>query len=119
VLKNVKKIYDYVAHSSISNLRYDEDIKGFEPHDIFREHLQTLGLDDCFVNKHLPKNRDSGDNIRSFDVDEVQTVKIRTKLYTQQGKCPSDKSVQSTNTSPKSTTFRSIDPTAHDRNKET
>jgi hypothetical protein len=117
-LKNVNKIDNFVAHSSILNLRYVEYIKGFNPYDIFRQHLQTLGLDDCFVNKHLPQNRYSGDNSLTFDVDEVQTVQRCTKLYTQQGKGPSDKSVQSTNTSPKSTTSQSIAPTTHHRNKE-
>jgi hypothetical protein len=71
MLKNVKKIDDFTAHSSISNLRYDEDIKGFKPYDIFRQHLKTLGLNDCFVNKHLPKNRDSGDNGPTSNADEV------------------------------------------------
>jgi hypothetical protein len=46
-------------------------------------------------------------------------VKSSTKLYTQQGKGPSDKSVQSTNTTAKSTTSWSIAPTAHHSNKET
>jgi hypothetical protein len=119
VLKNVNKIDDFAAHFSISNLRYAEDIRGFDPYDIFRQHLQTLGLDDCFVNKHLPKNRDSGDNGPASDADDVETVQSCTKLYTQQGKGPSDKSVQSANTTPKSTTSRSIAPTAHHSNKET
>jgi hypothetical protein len=118
VLKNVNKIDDFAAHFSMSNLRYAEDIRGFDPYDIFRQHLQTLGLDDCFVNKHLPKNRDSSDNGPASDVDDVETVQSCTKLYTQQGKGPSDKSVQSANTTPKSTTSRSIAPTAHHNNKE-
>jgi hypothetical protein len=42
-----------------------------------------------------------------------------TKLYTQQGKGPGDKCVQSTNNTPKSTTSRSIAPTTHHSNKET
>jgi hypothetical protein len=46
-------------------------------------------------------------------------VQIYTKLYTQQGKGPGDKSVQSTNITPKSTTSRSIAPAAHHNNKET
>jgi hypothetical protein len=119
MLKNVNKIDDFATHSSISNLIYAEDIKGFDPYDIFRQHLQTFGLDDCFVNKHLPKNRDSGDNGPASNADEVQTVQSCTKLYTQQGKGPSDKSVQSLNTTPKSTTSRSIAPTTHHSNKET
>jgi hypothetical protein len=117
VLKNVNKFDDFAAHFSISNLRYDEHIKGFDPYDIFRQHLHSLGLDDCFVNKHLPKNRDS--HGPASDADEVETVQSCTKLYTQQGKDPSDKSVQSTNTTPKSTTSSEHRSNAHHSNKET
>jgi len=73
-LKNFNKIDNFVAHSSILNLRYAEYIKGFNPYDILRQHLQTLGLGDYFVNKHLPQNKYSGDNSWTFDVDQVQTV---------------------------------------------
>jgi hypothetical protein len=117
VLKNVNKIDDFATHFSISNLGYVEDIGGFNPYAICRQHLQSLGLADCFVNKHLPKNRDS-DGLAS-DTDDVETVQSYTKLYMQQGKGPSDKNVQSTNTTPKSTTSWSIGPTSHHNNKET
>jgi hypothetical protein len=117
VLKNVNKFDDFVAHFSISNLRYAEHIKIFDPYDIFRQHLHSLGLDDCFVNKHLPKNR--GSHGPASDTDDIETVQRCTKLYTQQGKDPSDKSVQSTNTTPKSTTSRSIARMNHHNNKET
>jgi hypothetical protein len=117
VLKNVNKFDDFATHFSISNPRYAEHIKGFNPYDIFRQHLHSLGLDDCFVNKHLPKNKDS--HGPTSDACDVETVQSCTKLYTQQGKDPSDKSVQSANTTPKSTTSRSIARTAHHNNKET
>jgi hypothetical protein len=116
-LKNINKIDDLATHFSIFNLRYAKYIRGFDPYDIFRQHLQSLGLDDYLVNKHLPKNIDS-DDIAS-DTGDVETVKSCTKLYMQQGKGPSDKSVQSANTTPKSTTSWSIAPTAHHKNKET
>jgi hypothetical protein len=95
VLKNVNKIDEFAVHSSISNLEYAEIIRGFDPYNIFRQHLQTLGLDDCFFKKHLPENRDSGGNAPASDVDDLDTVQSCTKLYTQQGKGPGDKSVQS------------------------
>jgi hypothetical protein len=76
VLKDVNKIDDFARHSSISNLRYVEDIRGFDPYDIFRQHLQTLDLDDCFVNKHLPQNKDSGDNDPTSDADEVESANL-------------------------------------------
>ena len=83
MLKNVNKIDEFAAHSSISNLRCAEIIRGFDPYNIFRQHSQTLGLDDGFLNKHLPKNRDSGDNGPASDVEEVETMQSYTKLYTQ------------------------------------
>jgi hypothetical protein len=81
VLKNINKFDDFAAHFSTSNLRYDEHIKGFDPYDIFRQHLHSLGLDNCFVNKHLPKNRDS--HRPTSDADDVETVQSYTKLYMQ------------------------------------
>ena len=119
MLKNVNKIDDFLAHSSISNLRYVEIIRGFDPCNIFWQHLQTLGLDNCFLNKHLPKNKDSGGNDAASDADDVDIVQSCTKLYMQQGKGPNDKSLQSTNNTPKSTTSQSIAPTVHHNNKET
>ena len=119
MLKNVDKIDDFEAHSSIPNLRYAEIIRGFDPYNIFWQHLQTLGLDDCFFKKQLPENRDIGDNAPASDVDDLDTVQSYTKLYTQQVKGPDDKSVQSTNNTPKSTTSRSIAPTTHHNKKTT
>jgi hypothetical protein len=117
VLKNINKFDDFAAHFSISNLKYAKHIKGFNPYDIFRQNLHSLGLSDCFVNKHLPKNRDSHEP--ASDAGDVETVQSCTKLYTQQGKDPSDKSVQSVNTTPKSMTSWSIARTTHHSNKET
>jgi hypothetical protein len=84
VLKNVNKIDNFVAHSRISNLRYAENIRELDPYDIFRQHLQTLGLSDCFVNKHLPKNIDSGNNGPASDAGDVETMQRCTKLYMQE-----------------------------------
>ena len=39
VLKNVNKIDEIAAHSSNFNLRYAESIRGFDPDNIFRQHL--------------------------------------------------------------------------------
>jgi hypothetical protein len=94
MLKNVNKIDEFTMHSSISNMEYDEIIRGFDPNNIFRQHLQTLDLGNCFFKKHLLENIDSGNNTPASDVDDLETVQSYTKLYTQQGKGPSDKSVQ-------------------------
>jgi hypothetical protein len=65
------------------------------------------------------ENRDTGDNSHASDAGDLDTLQRSTKLYRQQGKGPGDKSVQSANSTPKSTTSRSIAPTAHHNNKAT
>jgi hypothetical protein len=110
VLKNVNKIDEFAVHSSNFNLRYAEILRGFDYDKIFRQHLKTLGFDDCFFKKHMSENRDTSD---------LDTLKSNTKLYREHGKGPDDKSVQSTNITPKSTTSRSIAPTTHHNNKAT
>jgi hypothetical protein len=120
VLRNVNKIDEFAAHFNNLNLRYVEILRGFDPNkNFFLEHLQTLGFDNSFFKKHLTENRDTDDNTPASDVDDLDTLQSTTELYKQQGKGPGEKSVQSTDNTPKSTTSRSIAPTAHHNNKET
>jgi hypothetical protein len=119
VLKNVNKIDEFTVHSSNFNLIYVESLRGFDPDNIFQKHLQTLGLNDCFFKKHLSENRDTGGNALASDADDLDTLQSSTKLHRKQGKVPGDKSVQSANNTPKSTTSRSITPTTHHNNKAT
>ena len=118
-MKNVNKIEEFAAQSRISNLRYVESIRGFNPDNIFRQHLQTLGLGDCFFKKHLSKNRYTGDNTPTSDAVNLDTLQSTIELYKQQGKIPSEKSVQSADNTPKITTSRSIAPMAQHNKKET
>jgi len=104
MLSNVNKIDEFAAHSSNLNLRYAESLRGFDPNKIFLQHLQTLGFGNCFFKKHLTENRDTGDNAPASDVSDLDTLQSTTKLYRKQGKGPDEKSVQSTNNTPKSTT---------------
>jgi hypothetical protein len=83
VLKNINKINEFAVHSSIFNLRYAESIRGFNPDNIFRQHLQTLGLGDCFFKKHLPENIDTDDKYPSSDASDLDIVQSYTTLYTQ------------------------------------
>jgi hypothetical protein len=119
VFKNVNEIDEFAMHSSNFNLRYAENLRGFDPDNIFRKHLQTLGFSNCFFKKPLSENKDTGDNAFASDANNLDTLQSNTKLYMQQGKGPGDKSVQSANNTPKSTTFRSITPTTHHNNKGT
>jgi hypothetical protein len=93
VLKHVNKIDEFTVHSTILNLRYVGSPRGFDPDKKIRQHLQTLGFGDCFFEKKLSENRDTGGNTPSSDASDLETLQRNTKLNMQQGKGPGDKSV--------------------------
>jgi hypothetical protein len=119
MLRNVKKIEEFAACFSNLRLIYVETLTGFDPDKIFLQHLQTLGLGNFFFKKHPTKNRDTSDNAPASDVDDLDTLQNTIELSKQQGKDPGEKSVQSTNNTPISTTSRSIAPTSHHNKKRT
>jgi hypothetical protein len=76
-LKNVNKINEFATHSSNLNLIYVEILRGFDPNNIFRQHLQILGIGGCFFKKHI------GGNALASDADDLNTLQSNTKLYMQ------------------------------------
>jgi hypothetical protein len=119
VLWNIKKIDEFAAHFNNLNLRYVERIRGFDPNGFFLKHLLAVGLDNYFFQRHLSENIDTDDNTPASDVDDLDTLQSTTELYKQQGKGPVEKSVQLSDTTPKSTTSRSITPTTQTSKKTT
>jgi hypothetical protein len=119
VVRNINKNDEFTAHFNNMNLRYAEKLRGFDRKNFFLEHLLTVGLDNYFFQKHLGENRDTCDNTLSSDVDDLDTLQSTTELYKQQSKGPDEQSVQSSQSTPKSTTSRSNAPKAYHSNKET
>ena len=78
MLKNVNKIDKFVAHSSIFNLIYVESLTGFDHDNIFPQHLQILGLGDCFFKKQLPENINTGGNAPASDSNDLDTLQSNT-----------------------------------------
>jgi hypothetical protein len=117
VLRNVNKIDEFAGHFNNLNLKYAERIRGFDPNGIFLEHLLVVGFNNYFIQTRMNEDRDNDDNTPASDADDLETLQSTIKLYRQQGKGPSEKSVQSPAPTPKSTTSRSIAPTAHPSKK--
>jgi hypothetical protein len=119
VLRNINKIDKFATHFNNLNLIYAEILRGFDPNKKKIEHLLRLGLHNYIFKKHLKENTDVGDNAPTSDVGDLDILQSTTKLYKQRGKGPGEKSVQSTDNTPKSTTSQSITPMAHHNKKET
>jgi hypothetical protein len=100
ILRGISKIDEYVAYFDHSNLRYAEEIKGFDPSHIFYNHLISVGLNPALINSvvsgeeendsHNPNNqeadRDSGD---------IETVISTTEHHKERGKPSNEKNAQS------------------------
>jgi hypothetical protein len=119
VFKNINKIDEFAGHFNNLNLRYAERLRGFDPNGIFLEHLLAVGFSSSFIHTHLNEDRDDDDNTPISDDGDVETLQSTTELYKQQGKGSSEKSVQSSTSTPKSRTSRSIAPTTHPSKKAT
>jgi hypothetical protein len=119
VFRNVNKIDEFACHSNNLNLIYFERLRGFDPIGIFLEHLLAVGFNNSFIQTHLNEYRDNDDTTTSLDARDLETLQSTTELYKQQGKGPSEKSVQSPTTTPKSMTSRSIAPMTQASKKET
>jgi hypothetical protein len=116
---NVNKIDKFAGHFKNLNLKYDERIKGFDPNGIFQEHLLSVGFSISFIHRRLTEDINSDENTPASDDCDVETLQNTTKLYRQQGKGSSEKSVHSLANNPKSTTSWRIASMAHPSKKET
>jgi hypothetical protein len=67
----------------------------------------------------LRKKKDTDKNTHASDIDDLETLQSTIELYKKQGKGSCEKSVQSLDTTPKSTTSQSIAPMVHPSKKNT
>jgi hypothetical protein len=53
VFKNMKKIDEFANQFHNLNIKYAENIRGFEPNRIFVEHMLTIGFNNSFIHDVL------------------------------------------------------------------
>jgi hypothetical protein len=119
IFKNMNKIDQFVGHFHSLNLRYAKRVKGFDPSGIFVEHLLAIGFNNYFVNSILNEDKDNDLGTPARDTSDLETTLITNESYKQKGKGHGEKSAQSKNVTPKSTTSWSNTPTAHQIKKVT
>jgi hypothetical protein len=85
ILQGISKIDEYVAYFDHSDLRFMEEIKGFYPIHLFYNHFLSVGLNNYNYNNQ-EADRDSG---------YIKIVISTTEHHKERGKPSSDKNVQS------------------------
>jgi hypothetical protein len=113
VFINMNKIDEFVNHFHNLNLKYAERIKGFDPNEIFVEHMLSVGFSNSFIHIVLGEEEDNNLGTPTLNDGDLETVHSTNKFHKQKGKGPSEKSAQSSTVTPNTTTYRRNPPTTH------
>jgi hypothetical protein len=112
-LKNINKIDEFANHFNNVNMKYAENIKGFDPNKIFVEHMLSVGFNNLFIHTILNEEEDNNQGTHVQNVDNLETILSTNGFYKQKGKGLNEKSAWSPVVTPKTTTSRSNAPTTH------
>jgi hypothetical protein len=100
IFKNINKIDEFVNHFHNVNLKYDENIKGFDPNSIFVEHMMVVGFKNSFIYTVLSEEEDNYLGAPTHNDGDLEMILSTNEFYKKKGKGPSEKSAQSPTVTP-------------------
>jgi hypothetical protein len=100
----MNKIDEFENYFHNLNLKYVENIRGFDPNEIFVEHILTIGFSNLFIHTVLVEEEYNHQGNLTHIAGDLETMLSTNELYKQIGKGPSKKSFQSPTVNPKTTT---------------
>jgi hypothetical protein len=80
VFSNMNKIDEFANHFHNLNLKYAENIKGFDPNIIFLEHMLAVGFNNSFIHTVLGAEEDNNLGAPTPNVGDLETV-LNTKEF--------------------------------------
>jgi hypothetical protein len=96
------------------SLKYVEKIKGFHPNKIFVGHMLSVGFINSFIQTILNEEEEvKNQSTHVHNSGDLETLLSSNDIYKQNGKSPSERSVQYPVVTPKNNTSRSSAPTTH------
>jgi hypothetical protein len=90
VFVNMIKIDEFTNHFHNLNLKYVENIRGFDPNGIFVEHMLTMGFSSSFIHTVLGEEEDNNLGNPTNIAGDLETVLSTNELYKHRGKGPSE-----------------------------
>jgi hypothetical protein len=117
IFRNIKKIDEFVNHFQNVNMKYVENIKGFDPNKIFMEHMLLVGFSNSCIHTILSEEEENNLGAPTHNDGDLETVLSTNQFYNQKGNGPSEKSSQSPVVTPETTTSRINSPTTHPTRK--
>jgi hypothetical protein len=74
VLKNVANIDEYAGQFDQFDLKVAEEIKGFDPNQLFMKHMISVGYSVSYANTFLfGEEEDEDKNLEAFPIEDIDT----------------------------------------------
>jgi hypothetical protein len=80
-----------VNHFNNVNLKYAQNIKGFDPKKSFMEHMLSVEFKNSFVHTILSEEEDKNLGSLAHNGGDLETVLSTNEFYKKKGKGPSEK----------------------------
>jgi hypothetical protein len=81
IFKIMYKIDEFTGHFQNLNLKYVENIKGFDPNGIFVEHLLAVSFKNSFINTILNEYGDNASGTLARDTVDLETILNTNESY--------------------------------------
>jgi len=81
IFKNINKIDEFMGHFHNLNLKHTERVKGFDPSEIFVEHLLDVGFNNYFINAILNEAEDNVSGTLARDTDDLVMILKTNESY--------------------------------------
>jgi hypothetical protein len=91
IFRNINKINEFANHFNNVNLKYVEKIKGFDPIQIFVEHMLSVGFNISFIHTILNEEEYNNQGTHVHNVGDLETILSTNEFYKKKGKGPSEK----------------------------
>jgi hypothetical protein len=107
LLRSISKIDEFAVQLDQYNLKFAEEIKGFDPNHIFIDHMTSVGFSNSLANTFLfgEEEGDSQDPptpIVERKKEDIETIVSTTDQHKQRGRVENERSTHSPNVSQKS-----------------
>jgi hypothetical protein len=104
-VKNASKIDEFVVQFDPYKLKVVDYVKGFDPQQLFMNHIISTGFSVSFINTYIYEEEENeGNNSQEKLVQDLETIISTNKAYKQHGKVISEKGSKSQSSSQKSGT---------------
>jgi len=81
VFRSMNKIDEFTNHFHNLNLKYTENIRGFDPNKIFMEHMLTMGFRNSFIHTVLGEEEDNNLGNPTHIVGDLEMVLNTNEMY--------------------------------------